>query len=327
MRPDAASTAKWKTNVAAHQQTIGAPIRFEGIGVHSGAVVELSLHPAEPNTGVVFHVFEASGLIREIRAVSANVSSTDLSTIVGDRQGAHVATIEHIMAALYAMEVDNVVVQIEGNEIPIMDGGSDCFVRAIEGAGLVRQRAGRRFLRVLKTVRVELNGGFAEYRPHEGTRFEVEIDFASAAIGRQSFAAELTPALFRDELARARTFGFMKDVERLWASGHALGSSLENSVVIGDDERVINPDGLRFADEFVRHKTLDAIGDQALAGARILGCYRSYRGGHRLNAMALEALTSDPRAFEIVERPLVALPVRAAPLAAVAAPAFGPQML
>ncbi len=310
------------------QHTIGARIGFQGVGVHSGATVELSLHPAEPDTGVVFHVFEASGLIQEIAAVSANVSSTDLSTIVGDRRGAHVATIEHLMAALYAMEVDNVVVQIDGNEIPIMDGGAGAFVRAIEQAGLVAQRAPRRFVRVLKPVRVELNGGFAEYRPFEGMRFEVDIEFATAAIGRQTFSGDLTPALFRDELANARTFGFMKDVERLWASGHALGSSLENSVVIGDDDKVINPGGLRFADEFVRHKTLDAVGDQALAGARILGCYRSFRGGHRLNAMALEALLSDPTAHEIVEDGARVAPLRQSPLAAVtAAPAFGPQTL
>ncbi|WP_279477590.1 UDP-3-O-acyl-N-acetylglucosamine deacetylase [Aureimonas sp. SK2] len=311
-----------------NQHTIGARIGFEGVGVHSGTLVELSLHPAEPDTGIVFHVFEASGLVHEIAAVSGNVTSTDLSTIVGDRRGAHVATIEHIMAALYAMDVDNVVVQIDGNEIPIMDGGSDVFVRAIEAAGLVAQRAARRFIKVLKPVRVELNGGFAEYRPYEGTRFEVEIDFATTAIGRQRFSADLTPALFRDELARARTFGFMKDVERLWASGHALGSSLENSVVIGDDDRVINPAGLRYPDEFVRHKVLDAVGDQALAGARVLGCYRSYKGGHRLNAMALQALLADPSAHALVEvSGRRAEPARQAGMAAMAVPALGPQVL
>jgi len=313
--------------VVTKQQTIGARIGFEGVGVHSGATVELSLHPAEPDTGIVFHVFEPSGLIQEIPAISANVSSTDLSTIVGDLKGAHVATIEHLMAALYAMEVDNVVVQIDGRETPIMDGGAGAFVRAIEQAGLVSQRASRRFIRVLKTVRVERNGGFAEYRPYDGTRFEIDIEFATAAIGRQSFSGDLSPSLFREELANARTFGFMKDVERLWASGHALGSSLENSVVIGDDDKVINPGGLRYVDEFVRHKTLDAVGDQALAGARILGCYRSFRGGHRLNAMALEALMADRSAYEIVDGTQRFAPLRQSPLVAAAAPTFGPQIL
>ncbi|RYE81848.1 MAG: UDP-3-O-acyl-N-acetylglucosamine deacetylase, partial [Hyphomicrobiales bacterium] len=151
-----------------------------------------------------------------------------------------------------------------------------------------------------------------------------------AAIGRQTFKADLSARMFRDELARARTFGFMKDVERLWASGHALGSSLENSVVIGDDDRIINQGGLRFVDEFVRHKALDAIGDQALAGGRILGCYSSYRGGHKLNALALQALLADRTAYEIVEMPSRRREiVRHSPLitAAVAAPAYGPQTL
>lgn len=315
-------------SVLSRQHTIGAPLNFQGVGVHGGNPVELSLHPAEPHTGIVFHVFEPSGLIQEIEAVSANVSSTDLSTVVGDRRGAHVATIEHIMAAIYAMEIDNLIVQIDGNEIPIMDGGSESFVRAIESVGVIQQRAPRQFIRVLKHVRVEMNGGIAEYRPYEGTRFEIEIDFASTAIGRQVFSADLTPALFRDELAKARTFGFMKDVERLWASGHALGSSLDNSVVIGDDDRVINPGGLRFTDEFVRHKTLDAVGDQALAGARILGCYRSYRGGHRLNAMALQALMADSSAYEFAQLPAGRdIPVRQRPLVAVSASVLGPQVL
>lgn len=311
------------------QQTIGARIGFNGVGVHSGHAVEMAIHPADPDTGIVFHVFEASGLIRELRAVSANVSSTDLATVVGDVSGAHVSTVEHLMAALYAMGVDNAIVEVEGTEVPILDGCSRDFVEAIEKAGLVAQRAPRRFVRVLKPVVVEMGEARAEYRPHEGTRFEVEIDFPTPAIGRQFIAGELTPAFFRDELSRARTFGFMKDVERLWASGHALGSSLENSVVIGDDHRVINPGGLRYVDEFVRHKALDAVGDQAMAGVRILGCYKSYRGGHRLNAMALAALMADRTAYEIVEAPArqVARAGRAASLTAVAASAFGPQVL
>src|SRR5690606_25159305 len=141
--------------------------------------------------------------------------------------------------------------------------------------------AKRRYIRVLKPVRIESGASWAEFLPHDGTRFEVEIDFESPAIGRQACQVEITPASFRREIARARTFGFMKDVERLWAAGYALGSSLENSVVIGEDSRVINMEGLRYADEFVRHKTLDAMGDLALAGARFLGCFRSFRGGHR----------------------------------------------
>ncbi len=315
-------------SVARQQQTIGASIGFRGVGVHSGEAVEMTLHPADAGTGVVFHLAGPSGRVREIAAVSANVSSTDLATVVGEPGGPHVATIEHLMAALYAMDVDNVVIEMDGGEIPIMDGCSHAFVQAMEEAGIVQQRVARRYVRVLRPIRVEMGGAFGEYRPHDGTRFEIEIDFASGAIGRQSFAGDLTPAMFRDEISRARTFGFMKDVERLWASGHALGSSLENSVVIGDDDRIINPGGLRYKDEFVRHKTLDAIGDQALAGARILGCYHSYRGGHRLNAMALQALLSDPTAYEIVELPMrTGTRARPEPAVAVAAPAYEAQKL
>ena len=314
-----------------HQQTIAARIEFEGVGVHSGNPVQLTLLPAEAGTGILFHVFGKAGLPHEIRAVASNVPGTDLSTIIGNPRGVHVATIEHLMAALYAMGVDNVIVQIDGNETPIMDGCSGAFVAAIEAAGLVKQSAKRRYIRVLEPVRVEVGSGVAEYLPHEGTRFEIDIEFPTPVIGCQSFSGELSPDLFRDELSRARTFGFMKDVERLWASGHALGSSLENSVVIGDDDRVINPDGLRYEDEFVRHKALDAVGDQALAGARVLGCYRSYRGGHKLNAFALQALLADRSAYEVVELPSGRRETahRHAPLisSAVAAPVYGPQTI
>lgn len=310
------------------QQTLGSRVDFDGVGVHSGLPVQLSLLPAEAHTGIVFHLFDKSDLLHEIKAISANAALMDLSTVVGDPRGAHVATIEHLMAALYAMGIDNVVVQIDAHETPIMDGCAAAFIAAIRESGIISQAARRRFLRVLKPVTVEMNGARAEYRPHNGTRFEIEIDFDSPVIGRQTYCADLTADRFGADLSRARTFGFMKDVERLWAAGYALGSSLDNSVVIGDDGRIINPDGLRYTDEFVRHKALDAVGDQALAGARVLGCYRSYRGGHKLNALALQALLADHRAYEIVEMPARLVdPVRHAPLVAVAAPAYGPQTL
>ncbi|TFF20869.1 UDP-3-O-acyl-N-acetylglucosamine deacetylase [Jiella endophytica] len=310
------------------QQTIASRIDFDGVGVHSGLPVRLALLPAEVDTGIVFHLVRPDGSIRQIPAVSANSSLTDLSTVVGDLAGAHVSTIEHLMAALYAMGVDNVAVRIDARETPILDGCSAEYVRGINEAGVVSQGAKRRYLRILKPVAIEMGKARAEYRPYAGTRFEIEIDFANAAIGRQTYRADLTAARFTRDLARARTFGFMADVEQLWAAGYALGSSLDNSVVLSDDGRVVNPEGLRFEDEFVRHKALDAVGDQALAGLRILGCYSSYRGGHRLNAMALQALFADPTAYEIVEMPARRVdPVRHAPLVAVAAPAFGPQIL
>ena len=319
---------KGHSDVLMFQQTIASRIDFGGVGVHSGLPVRLSLLPAEIDTGIVFHLVGADGLIQEIPAISSNSTPSDLSTVVGNPNGSHVSTIEHLMAALYAMGIDNVVARIDARETPILDGGSAEYVRGIAEAGVVSQVAKRRYLRVLKPVSIELNEARAEYRPYAGTRFEVEIDFANAAIGRQAYRADLTAARFSKDLARARTFGFMADVERLWAAGYALGSSLDNSVVLSDEGRVVNPEGLRFEDEFVRHKALDAVGDQALGGFRILGCYRSYRGGHRLNALALRALLADRKAYEIVEMPSRRVdPVRHAPLVAVAAPAFGPQVL
>ncbi|WP_117192509.1 UDP-3-O-acyl-N-acetylglucosamine deacetylase [Rhizobium terrae] len=285
------------------QTTIAAPVSLKGIGVHSGADVGITFQPAEAGTGIVFSRAFPDGSSVEYRALSAQVGPTDLCTVLGTSPAKWVATIEHVMAALYALGLDNVVVEVDGAEMPIMDGSSHPFIEAIEQVGIVNLGAKRRYIRVLKPVRIDSGASWSEFRPHDGTRFEVEIDFASPLIGRQSWKGELTAGTFKQELSRARTFGFMRDVERLWAAGYALGSSLENSVVISDDDTVVNVEGLRFKDEFVRHKTLDAVGDLALAGAQFIGCYRSYRGGHKMNANALKALMSDPTAYEIVEAP------------------------
>jgi UDP-3-O-[3-hydroxymyristoyl] N-acetylglucosamine deacetylase len=285
------------------QTTIAAPVTLTGNGVHSGAPVSITFQPVEAGTGIVFSRQFADGTSAEYRAVSSQVGPTDLCTILGTSPARWVATIEHVMAALYALGVDNVMVEVDGGEMPIMDGSSFAFIEAIEQAGIVNLSAKRRYIRVIKPVRIDSGASWSEFRPHDGTRFEVEIDFASPLIGRQSWKGELTATRFKQELSRARTFGFMRDVERLWAAGYALGSSLENSVVISDDDSVVNVEGLRYTDEFVRHKTLDAVGDLALAGAQFIGCYRSYRGGHKMNANALKALLSDPTAYEIVEAP------------------------
>ncbi|BBD38741.1 UDP-3-O-acyl-N-acetylglucosamine deacetylase [Aminobacter sp. NyZ550] len=279
-----------------YQTTLKSRVTLSGVGVHSGKPVAIHFAPADADTGVVFQVAD-----REFRAIVSEVGATDLCTLLGDPAGQHVATIEHLMAALFGLGIDNLLIEVEGAEIPIMDGSAAQFVEAIDLAGIEVQCVKRRYIRVLKPVRIESGASWAEFRPYGGTRFEVEIDFESPAIGRQSFASDINDDIFRREISRARTFGFMKDVERLWAAGYALGSSLENSVVIGDDNHIINMEGLRFSNEFVRHKTLDAMGDLALAGARFIGCFRSYRGGHRLNAAALRRLLSDRSAFEVVE--------------------------
>lgn len=306
------------------QTTIAAPVTLSGIGVHSGNSVSITFQPAEAGTGILFSRQLADGSIAEYRAVSSNVGNTDLCTVLGTSLSRSIATIEHVMAALYALGLDNLVVEVDGAEMPIMDGSSFPFIDAIEQAGIVNLGEKRRYIRVLKPVRIDSGASWSEFRPYDGTRFEVEIDFDSPLIGRQSWKGDLTAKVFRDELSRARTFGFMRDVERLWAAGFALGSSLENSVVISDDDSVVNIEGLRYTDEFVRHKTLDAVGDLALAGAQFIGCYRSYRGGHKMNANALKALLSDPTAYEVVEAPVRSQRVRAREFVAVSTAEFAP---
>jgi UDP-3-O-[3-hydroxymyristoyl] N-acetylglucosamine deacetylase len=284
-----------------YQSTLKSHVSLSGIGVHGGKPVSIHFHPSDADTGIVFHCGEAAGEHKEIRALVSEVGGTDLCTVLGDPAGVYVATVEHVMAALFGLGIDNVVVEIDGVEAPILDGSAALLVEAFDQAGIERQAVKRRYIRVLKPVRIENGASWAEFKPYEGTRFEIDIDFESAAIGRQYLGLDLNADHFRGEVSRARTFGFMKDVERLWAAGFALGASLENSVVIGEDGGVINMEGLRYPDEFVRHKMLDAMGDLALAGARFIGCFRSYRGGHKLNAAALRQLLSDHSAFEIVE--------------------------
>ena len=260
----------------------------------------MSLCPADPDTGIVFVRTNIPGSPdTEIPAVAGSVTGTQLCTILGDPDGAFVATVEHLMAALSALGVDNLTIEIDGPEVPVMDGSSEAFVDAIDEVGLEVQKQKRRFIKVTKPIRIEDGDSFAEFRPFDGRRIEIAIDYDCDIIGSQSLDVDLTASTFRHEICRARTFGYLRDVEQLWAAGYALGSSLDNSVVIGDDG-IVNPEGLRHADEFVRHKALDAIGDLALAGAPILGHYKSFKGGHRINAMAVAALLSDETAYTTV---------------------------
>ncbi|MGB3898510.1 MAG: UDP-3-O-acyl-N-acetylglucosamine deacetylase [Mesorhizobium sp.] len=291
----------WGFILLDHQTTLKSRVTLTGVGVHSGREVTAHFLPADADTGIVFHVPDRNGSVRELPALVSEVGATDLCTMLGDPAGQHIATVEHLMASLFGLGIDNLVVEIDGNEVPILDGSAEMFVEAFDRVGLETLAVKRRYIRVLKTVRIENGASWAEFRPYLGTRFEVEIDFESPAIGRQAFSSDMTAEVFRRDISRSRTFGFMKDVERLWAAGYALGSSLENSLVIGHDNRIINIGGLRYPNEFARHKTLDAMGDLALAGARFIGCFRSYRGGHRLNAAALRRLLSDRSAFEVVE--------------------------
>lgn len=324
LRKDRIGLSYMNYDLNEYQATIARPATLSGVGVHFGSNVSITLIPADSNTGILFKRVCNGETVCSLRAVSSQVGSTDFCTLLGKAPDRSVATVEHLMAALYAMGIDNIVVEIDGGEVPIMDGSAALFVELIDTTGVVTLDERRRYIRVKKTVRAEMGGSWAEFTPHEGTRFEIDIDFGSASIGRQSWQGEITADSFRNELSRARTFGFMRDVEFLWASGYALGSSLENSVVIGEDDKVINMEGLRFEDEFVRHKTLDAVGDLALAGAQFIGCYRSYRGGHKLNAVALRKLLAQSDAYEIVEAKQNRGQGGYGELVAVSAPVFSP---
>jgi UDP-3-O-[3-hydroxymyristoyl] N-acetylglucosamine deacetylase len=259
------------------------------------------LHPAEADHGIVFlRTGLPGGRDRLIDARHMAVSATELCTVIGERDSGAIATIEHLMSALFGLGVDNVLVEVDGVEVPILDGSAAPFIEAIDQVGLTVCAAPRRYLKVLKHVRAALGRGFAELRPDDRFSLDVEIDFDDTVIGRQRKRLALSSAAYRREVARARTFGFMRDVERLWKAGFALGASLDNTVAVGDDG-VINPEGLRYEDEFVRHKMLDAIGDLALAGAPLIGAYRSYCGGHRLNVAVLEALFADRSNYAMIE--------------------------
>lgn len=293
-----------KRFIGARQTTLAREIEITGTGVHSGAPASVVLHPAPAETGVRFLVSKRGKIISEISADVRSVKNLTLCTVVGDDRGVTVSTVEHLLSAVRGLCVDNCYIEIDSKEVPIMDGSAAAFVAAIDDAGMRELAAPRKFIKVVKPIRVEEGNCWGELSPHNGFQLDVEIDFESAVIGRQRMRLDVSPGTYRNELSRARTFGFMRDVEKLWKSGLALGASLDNTVAIGDD-RIINPEGLRYPQEFVRHKMLDAVGDLALAGAPLLGAYKSVRGGHRLNAHVVQALLTDVDAWTYVHAPRV----------------------
>ena len=311
---------------AAKQTTLRDHATVFGVGVHSGLSATLALHPADANTGIVFvRAATDEHPEREIRADIRAVKSTELQTVLGDSTGPLCSTAEHLMSALRGLGVDNAIVELDGPEVPIMDGSAESFVAAIDQAGITTLNAPRRYIEVLKTVRVQDGGAVGELRPYaNGFRVEAEIEFDNPMVGRQAMALDVTPDSFRKEVAKARTFGFMRDVAKLWGAGYALGASFENTLVVTED-RILNPSGLRYADEFVRHKILDAVGDLALAGAPLLGAYRTKKGGHRLNYAVVSALMADRSAWRLVEGQ-TARPRGHAEVAGIVAPAYGPEV-
>jgi len=308
------------------QTTLRSQATVTGVGVHSGLPVNLTLGPAPVDAGFIFVRSGLEDADREVPAVAESVIATDLATVLGDREGPLVSTAEHVLAALRGMGVDNATIEVDGAEVPIMDGSAAAFVRAIDQVGLQSQAAPRRFIRVLKPVSVTVGDAVAEFRPYSrGFRIEATIEFNHPLIGRQTIAYDGRPETFRRDFARARTFGFMRDVTSLWNSGYALGASLENTLVVSDN-RILNPEGTRFPDEFVRHKMLDAVGDLALAGGALLATFRSVRGGHKLNYAVLCALMSDASAWTWVDGEALRPARGHAEVAGRLAPAFGPDI-
>jgi UDP-3-O-[3-hydroxymyristoyl] N-acetylglucosamine deacetylase len=311
----------------ARQTTLRERTVLCGVGIHSGLPVTLAIQPADAGSGLRFVRTRLDGQQdREIPACLDAVTATEFATVLGDASGPLVSTAEHVLAALAGLGVDNAIVEIDGPEAPIMDGSAAPFVAAIEAVGLTTLRQPRRYIKVLKAVRVAMGDAVGELRPNAaGFRVEAEVEFDHPLIGRQALAINLKPETFCREIARARTFGFMRDVTTLWNSGYALGASLENTLVVSDD-RILNPEGLRFPDEFVRHKVLDAVGDLALAGGPLLATYHSVRGGHKLNHAMLCALMSDASAWTWVEAQTPRAIRGHAEVSARLAPAFGPDV-
>lgn len=280
------------------QQTLKNIISCSGVGLHSGAPVTMTLHPADPNTGIVF-VLQYQGKTVEIPANWKHVIPSPLCTTLRHESGASVATIEHLLAAFQGGGIDNVIVALDAPEVPIMDGSAQPFVFLIDCAGIQKQAAPRRYIKVLKPVSIQDGEKSASITPSDTFTVSCDIDFQSHAIGKQTFMLTVTDASFRKATSRARTFGFAQEISQLREKGLAKGGSLKNAVVVEGDA-VLNEEGLRYHDEFVRHKVLDAIGDLSLAGLPLLGHFHGVRSGHYLNYKLLEALFADKTAWREV---------------------------
>jgi len=264
-----------------YQRTMRSEVQFKGIGLHSGKEAVVTLKPAKPDRGIVFYRVDLGRAVR-IPALNRYVTETELSTTIG-RHGVKIATIEHLMAAVWGMGIDNLKIEVSGPEIPILDGSSAPFVEMIERCGIAEQKALRQYYVITKTFSLREGGHFCAIEPHAGTKLTCSIEFNHPLIQKQLFHITLNEKNFSQEIAAARTFGFVKDIEMLRERGLIAGGSLENAIVL-DDKKILNAEPLRFRDEFVRHKMLDSLGDLALFGMRILGHWVTHKAGHRLHA-------------------------------------------
>ena len=281
------------------QRTIKNTIRASGVGLHTGAKVSMVLRPAAPDTGVVFRRLDLAEPV-DIVVAAEQVGDTRLCSTL-DNGKATVATVEHLMSALAGLGVDNIYIDLDGPEVPIMDGSASSFVFLIQSAGITQQNAAKKFIRIKKTVEVVEGDKRVRFEPFDGFKIEFTIDFKHPVFEKsgQAISLDFAKTSYVNEVSRARTFGFMQEVEWLRANGLALGGSLDNAIVM-DEFRVLNSDGLRYEDEFVKHKVLDAIGDLYIIGHPIIGAFYAHKSGHALNNRLLRTLLQDQSAWEYV---------------------------
>ncbi len=281
-----------------YQQTISKPISVNGVGLHSGISVSIKLLPANPDYGIKFIRTDVSKN-NVIDALWSNVSNTRLSTTISNNNGVSVSTIEHLMSALSGLHIDNLKIEINGPEVPIMDGSSKEFVNIIDSIPSKILNKKRKIIKINKNIKVVNGDSYVELKPNKQFSIDFEIDFPSEVISKQSCQLQLVNGNYKSDIASARTFGFEKDVDMLRSKGLALGGSLDNAVVVGDN-KILNKEGLRFKDEFVRHKILDSIGDLYLAGAPIQGYFYGSKSGHYLNNLLLKSLFSDSSNYDLI---------------------------
>jgi len=282
------------------QRTLSNSIRASGVGLHSGEKVNMTLRPAAKDTGIIFRRLDIEP-IQQIPALAKSVIDTMLGTTIA-KKNASVMTVEHILAAFAGLGIDNALIDLDGPEVPIMDGSSASFIFLIESAGIEEQNASKKFLRIKKKIRVEDGEKFAEFKPYNGYRISFEIDFDHPMIKSKltKLSVDFSTLTFLKEISRARTFGFLKEIETLRSKNLALGGSLDNAIVF-DDYRILNQDGLRYQDELVRHKILDVVGDLYLMGHILVGEFNGYKSGHELNNKLILKLYTDQTAWEEIE--------------------------
>ena len=287
-----------KLKTAKTEKTISNSIKITGIGLHSGKKVTMKLSPAPINTGYVFRIKKGNKVFK-INASFENVKSTQLCTTLGDVYGNTISTVEHILSALYGLDIDNVFIDLDNNEVPVNDGSSKKFVDEIDRVGVSDQQSFKAYVKILKPIEVSEGEKIARVLPFNYTMFSTEINYSNKVIGKQSISLMLNKDIYRSQICEARTFGLLRDVETLRKAKLALGGGLDNAIIV-DEDKILNPEGLRFSDEFVRHKLLDFIGDIALSGKKIIGSFFTSQSGHKLNVKLIQKIFESEQNYKLV---------------------------